>query len=372
MVVASFAAVSRPVVARAPSWGLYFAGAAALATVVVAGLVAVERGRERVALGLLVVGLVLALVLTATTTEGGYFLGTMPVLALTVFAGSLRAGVVLAIAFAAFVAGVEVHRDAALAVVLGRTFAYGSAGLFVLAFSQMVKSERAARARVQALATELEAANASLAEANVSLRTYAAEIEELSAAKERVRIAREIHDGIGHGLTVVNVQMEAARALLAVDPEKAGASIDRAQAVARESLAEVRRSVGMLRAPSAAGPLVDRVAAVVREHDPVATLEVEGEPRALGPAAEFAIYRAAQEALTNVHKHARAKSARVVLSFDESEVSLVVSDDGVGAAASSGGFGLVGMRERAELLGGRVEITSAPGKGFAVTVSVPG
>jgi signal transduction histidine kinase len=209
-----------------------------------------------------------------------------------------------------------------------------------------------------------------LESANTRLRQYAKEIEELSAAKERVRIAREIHDAVGHGLTVVNVQLEAARGLVDTDPARTRSAIERAQTVAREALVDVRKSVGMMRAHGAPAPLVDRVASLVEEHS-FATFQVSGAPRATGPAAEFALYRAAQEALTNVAKHAGATSAQVVLAFEKSEVVLRVSDDGRGSERSTGGFGLTGMRERAELLGGRVEIASEPGKGFSIHVTVP-
>ena len=100
------------------------------------------------------------------------------------------------------------------------------------------------------------------------------------------------------------------------------------------------------------------------------TLEVEGTPRPLVPAVEYALFRTAQEALTNVAKHAQATCARCTLRYRESDVALEISDDGVGAIATDGGFGLLGLRERAELIGGVLQIRTAAGRGFAVEVSV--
>jgi signal transduction histidine kinase len=102
-----------------------------------------------------------------------------------------------------------------------------------------------------------------------------------------------------------------------------------------------------------------------------ATLTVEGTPRLLAPAVEFTLYRAAQEAFTNVQRHARARQARLTLRYADDEVQLAVADDGVGAAATDSGFGLTGVRERAQLVGGAVSVLTAPGSGFTLDVRVP-
>jgi signal transduction histidine kinase len=195
-------------------------------------------------------------------------------------------------------------------------------------------------------------------ESRQQLRRYAAEAEELATTRERNRIAREIHDSVGHYLTVVNVQIEAARATHS--PEH----LDRAQELARQGLAELRRSVAMLRA-NEQRPLVVALKELVDE------LVVQGTPRPLTPAVEFTLFRAAQEAITNVARHANATRSTCTLHYGDADVALVVADDGVGATSTDGGFGLVGLRERAVLVGGTVDIATAPGRGFTLEVRVP-
>src|SRR5262249_49042575 len=121
--------------------------------------------------------------------------------------------------------------------------------VFVLVVSWTVMSHRRARIQVERLARELK-------EANQQLRAQAVEIEELAIAKERNRIARDIHDGLGHYLTVIHVQLEAAQTLLARDPNAARQALLKAQELTREGLADVRRSVALLRGSGLQRPLV--------------------------------------------------------------------------------------------------------------------
>jgi signal transduction histidine kinase len=217
---------------------------------------------------------------------------------------------------------------------------------------------------------------AELAAAHEQLRGYAAQAEELATTQERNRVARDIHDGLGHHLTVVQMQVQAARAVLGTDPDRADAVLARAQDSATEALAEVRRSVAALRAERTRPPLRAALEALATEATAAGTpteLRVTGEARPLPAEAEESLFRAAQEALTNVRKHAEAGSATVVLDFrGPATVRLEVCDDGRGLAGESGGFGLVGIRERAAQLGGRLDVTSAPGAGTTLLVEVPG
>jgi signal transduction histidine kinase len=245
--------------------------------------------------------------------------------------------------------------------------------LFVVAFSSVVARERAARAEVERLA-------AALGEANRKLREHAAQAEELATAKERNRLAREIHDTLGHYLTVINVQLEAAQAVMEGDHARAGAAVGKARALAKDGLAEVRRSVAALRAsPVESRPLPEAIAALAEECRAgglVVDYQVQGAPRRLPLPAETALYRTAQEALTNVRKHARASRVDLRLDYAPAgRVRLMVQDNGVGAQNpddSEGRFGLLGMRERIQLLGGEVRILTAPGQGFKLDVDVPG
>ena len=239
-----------------------------------------------------------------------------------------------------------------------------------------------AAAAFTAVVTELlrreQRAGVELADANGRLRGYAAQAEELATTQERNRVARDIHDGLGHHLTVVQMQVQAARAVLRSDPAKADAVLARAQRQATEALAEVRRSVAALREPRAVPPLGSALEALAADTSAAGVpteLQVTGIVRALPPEVEESLFRAAQEGLTNVRKHAEARRAHVLLGYgDDGTVLLEVGDDGVGTAGAldGAGFGLLGVRERAIRLGGSVDVTSDPGHGTTVRMAVPG
>ncbi len=257
---------------------------------------------------------------------------------------------------ASAVAGVGRSIHLSTNVIAGHFVGFMGGACFVVGFTRIAISERRARAELERMKQH---------------------VEELATVRERSRIAREIHDGLGHSLTAVHVQLEAARAMVAKSPERTDAleCIVRAQSGARQALQEARRSVTMLRTTVERGTLADAVRGLAEDcgGDGLSVVvTIEGVPRPLPPAAEFALYRAVQEALTNVRRHARAKTARVALAFAPSEAYVRVRDDGEGRAeAARMGYGLLGMRERAELLGGRMEVYSAPGEGFEVYMCVP-
>lgn len=239
---------------------------------------------------------------------------------------------------------------------------YGTGIVFVVVFTRIAASEREARA--------------SLGEANRRLQENAAQVEELAVTKERNRLAREIHDSLGHYLTVVNVQIGAAQAIFSQDSARALDHLSKAQTLTQEGLAEVRRSVAALRAsPTESGPLTEALAKLVEQWNATgmsATFVVVGAPRQLTPPADLTLYRAAQEALTNVSKHASATEVGLTLDYSHAEsVLLVVQDDGVGGNVSTNGFGLLGVRERVQLLGGEVRIVTEISKGFRLEVELP-
>jgi signal transduction histidine kinase len=239
---------------------------------------------------------------------------------------------------------------------------------FVAVFAQMRLNEQQAREQAEQLMVEL-------GEANVQLAAYATQAEELAMTQERNRLAREIHDNLGHYLTIVNVQIEAAKVVMDSDPNRALDALNKAQELAQKGLTRVRDSVAALReSPVSNRPLGEAIAVLVQEAQSsgiVTEFQVAGEPLALEHKVALALYRAAQEGLTNVRRHARASRVDVLLDFQPSKVRLEVKDNGVGAVETSGGFGLLGIRERMQLLGGRVEISTGVGKGFCLTASVP-
>ncbi len=252
---------------------------------------------------------------------------------------------------------------------LQNTIFFVTGVVFVIIFTQIAVRERGLRGEVERLAAELS-------EANSQLRRYAVQAEELATARERNRLAREIHDSLGHYLTVVNVQLEAAQALLSTDPGRALEPLQKAQRLTRDGLADIRRSVAALRAsPLEDRPLpeaLERLVESCREAGLVSALVTRGEPRSLPPQVELTLFRAAQEALTNVRKHARASRCDVGLEYRPGGVCLSVEDNGVGVEDRGQGFGIQGVRERAQLLGGEVRIQTAMGRGFRLEVDIPG
>jgi signal transduction histidine kinase len=172
------------------------------------------------------------------------------------------------------------------------------------------------------------------------------------------------------------MQVQAARAVLPTDPAKADAVLAKAQQQSTEALAEVRRSVSALREARVALPLGDaleRLAAETSAAGVPTDVEVTGTVRPLSAATEESLFRSAQEGLTNVRKHADATGARLVLRYcDDGTVRLDVCDDGRGATPTGDGFGLLGLRERAERLGGSIDVESAAGRGTTLRVVVPG
>ncbi len=239
---------------------------------------------------------------------------------------------------------------------------YGTGIVFVVVFTRVAASEREART--------------ALAEANQLLRDHAVQVEELATTKERNRLAREIHDSLGHYLTVVNVQIGAAQAILELDRQRALDHLSKAQALTQEGLAEVRHSVAALRAsPIESRPLPEALAKLTEQWNAAglrAKFEVAGATRPLTPQVNLTLYRAAQEALTNVGKHAHANSVELHLDYrDERLVRLRIKDDGLGSANSEGGFGLLGVRERVQLLNGAVHVRAGAGEGFSLEVELP-
>ncbi|SDN47866.1 sensor histidine kinase [Allokutzneria albata] len=268
-----------------------------------------------------------------------------------------RPGTALVIALVPFV-----HAGMPWAEALREGFGVLASVLFAAVITELLQREQRARGE--------------LAEAHERLRDYAAQAEKLATAQERNRVARDIHDGLGHSLTVIQMQVKAARAVLPKDSAKADEVLAKAQQQAETALGEVRRSVSTLREPRSTPPLPEALRALAEENSAAGVpthLTISGAERQLAEEVREALYRTAQEGLTNVRKHARATSADLVLDYAKSFVRLEVRDDGMGAAEpGEPGFGLLGVQERATHLGGRMDVRAEPGQGRTLTVEVPG
>jgi len=202
----------------------------------------------------------------------------------------------------------------------------------------------------------------------------------LAVSEERARIARELHDVVGHSVSVMTVQASAARRLLRPHQDKEREALLVVEKTGREALAEMRRMVGVLRRPEEAPalapqPSLEQIEGLIehtREAGLPVELRIEGEPIELPAGIDLTAYRLVQEGLTNTLKHARAQRAEVVVRYEDGYVELTVSDDGQGGGSGGGsGHGLVGMRERVSVYGGELEAGRRAGGGFRLRARLP-
>jgi signal transduction histidine kinase len=241
---------------------------------------------------------------------------------------------------------------------------------FVLGICKALVDSERNREEARRLLAELDRANA-------ELRRQASTVRALAIAEERARMAREVHDSVGHHLTAIHLQLQNAERFGDRDPERARSKVRAAREATLAALAEVRRSVRALKPPA----LDERsgVAALLglaRSFDgagPAVSFDVEGEEQVLSEEAELVLYRATQEGLTNAAKHSGAKRLRVRLSFAPEATRLVVADDGAGArdGTPADGFGLAALGERVTALGGTLVAGNRPEGGFALRVELP-
>ena len=218
-----------------------------------------------------------------------------------------------------------------------------------------------------------------LAEANRKLAQYAATNEQLAVSQERIRLAQELHDTLAHSLSSITVQLEAAEAIWNVDGAKAHILVRGALENTRGGVTEARRALQALRA----GALEEvglRVAVGNLAHSTAAranlslNLNLPDELPSLTQAEEQCVYRVAQEALSNVARHARATHLRVELGSADGQLRLTVADNGRGfdpARVNGGHFGLKGLHERADLAGGTLDIQSEPKHGTILILRMP-
>jgi signal transduction histidine kinase len=247
---------------------------------------------------------------------------------------------------------------------------------FVAFFLLLLRVLDAQKRQAEELLHRIEQSNAELAEAHQQLRRYAEEVEELTIMRERTRLAREIHDALGHYLSVLHMQLEAISKWQERDPVRAAAELAGARQVATQALSEVHNAVAALRPSHVESlSLTGALAQLGSEFERAVsgtclTLDLDTPLPPLTSEMQIALYRVAQEALTNVRKHAHASKVLLRLRYEDEELELLVLDNGQGTASAlelpSGGFGLVGLRERLEALGGCVSYGPAESQGYRV------
>jgi signal transduction histidine kinase len=244
--------------------------------------------------------------------------------------------------------------------------------LFAVSMAAMAVEAQASRSRTEQLLTDLETAH-------LQLQTYTTAAADAAAAHERNRLARDIHDSLGHHLMVIAIQLEKATVFADRDPTVAGQALADAKDSARQALAEVRQSVAALR-DNGGFNLATTLRAMTDRLDDgrcQIDLDVEGDQDGFDPATLLVLYRAAQEGLTNARRHSGSARVVVRVRLDDHAARLLVADEGcgftppAGTAPSQPRFGLRGMRERIELVGGALHVDSALGQCTRLTVTVP-
>ncbi len=257
----------------------------------------------------------------------------------------------------------EQVRFTVLLLKLNATLFFGLTLVFVLLLINALLAERQSRDK--------------LTLANEQLRQYALRITDQVTLQERNRIARDIHDSLGHSLTALNIQLEGALKLWQSNPARAQTFLAEAKRLGSTALQEVRQSVSALRSDPLQGQsLADAIAALVEEAYHVTGVLPDYSINLSCPIpveVSTAVYRIVQEALTNICKHAAATEVQIQLSTTTTELSLVIQDNGKGFSLDQNttGFGLQGMRERAVALEGQFDIQSEPAGGCRIVAHFP-
>ena len=250
---------------------------------------------------------------------------------------------------------------------------YVAGYIFFAVFAQQTARAEAARAESQRLLDQLQ-------EAHRQLQDLSAQAEDLAVSQERNRLAREMHDTLGHRLTVASVQLQAVERLITTEPARVIQMTGSAREQVKEALADLRHTVATLRAPLEADlalePALKRLAGSFELATGIAVQLALPQlaPELPGPHRQ-ALYRGAQEGLTNIQKHAQATHAWLQLAQQTGAVTLTVRDNGVGLNGNNGsnstGFGLRGLRERAAQLDGTLCVETLAGGGTQLVLTLP-
>jgi signal transduction histidine kinase len=254
-------------------------------------------------------------------------------------------------------------------ILLAIGFLLAMLAIFMQLMINALFSERESR---QKLAT----ANEQLAIANAQLREYALKVEQLATLEERNRIARDIHDSVGHALTILNLHLEAALKLWQSNPQEATEFLTEAKQLGTNALQEVRQSITTLRTDTLQGEtLGSAISQLTQEFYrstgilPICHINLQ---RSVPAEVKTAVYRIVQETLTNICKH--AKATEVSIHIDAvNQLDLIIQDNGLGFNVNQNktGFGLQGMRERTLSLNGVFEVISVPGAGCKIIAQFP-
>jgi signal transduction histidine kinase len=246
--------------------------------------------------------------------------------------------------------------------------------LFIPLIANIIRRDDESRLKTERLLTDLEISH-------LKLQAYTEQVADLAAAEERNRLARDIHDSLGHYLTAIGIQLEKALAYQKRNPEEATQSIVEAKQAAADALRDVRLSVGTLRSAEnnfSLAASVEKIIEGIRSENLQIEFSAQGSEADYPRSALMALYRAAQEGLTNVQKHSQASAASLKISLGKNEARMVLRDNGQGfdpealeKIPQSPSFGLRGIRERLELIRGSMSLHSQPQQGVELIVVIP-
>lgn len=242
------------------------------------------------------------------------------------------------------------------------------------AIMYIVKYEITQKEKLSNTMFELKIKTKQLEDTYIKLKQTSEELEEMTILKERNRIAREIHDTVGHTLTTVLLEMEAGERLMKIDPERAAEKIKLAKGQVRKGLGDIRESVRTLqegREILEFGPSIKVLIDETTQHGDVFIKYEIGELPKLTSQQEKAIYRALQEGLTNGIKHGKSTAFIFKLKYDNNCVKFFLEDNGQGKDKIVQGFGLTAMEQRVKEAGGIFFITSKSGEGCCINISIP-
>jgi signal transduction histidine kinase len=246
---------------------------------------------------------------------------------------------------------------------------YLAGQILLILFLQLVGDEDRIHNENFKLVRELE-------EVNKTLKEYSEQVEELTITRERNRMAREIHDGLGHYLTVINMQIQAAGAVMDSDPEKSKEILGRAMNQAQEALREIRKSISLLHEGKddevSLIQKLNELNIIIQDANITPNIDILGDLRDLPAQYEKTLLRTVQEGVQNCIKHSKANNVWILLDFRNHESTrLSIRDDGIGNQNQGNGFGLISLEERARILNGKFSYGNLIEGGFYIEIEVP-
>lgn len=248
--------------------------------------------------------------------------------------------------------------------------------IFIAFMSFSLQKQVREKQKIEKLYTKLIDTTRELSIANKKLEDYAQKSEEMAKIQERNRLAREIHDTIGHSLTGIVTGLDACKTIIDIDLPSTKTQITKIAELARKGLIDIRRSVKALRPDSLERySLISAIKKMVTDisdlSDIKINLHIEGQFENMNADEEDTIFRTVQEGITNAVRHGKAKNISISLKNLDELISLIIRDDGLGKDDIYEGFGLKHIRERIQMLAGEVEFFSEKGRGFSINAVLP-